>query len=56
MTVTPENISKFRIAIDSFSPGGGTNIANGMHMAFCVLKHRQYKNSITGVFLLTGKV
>jgi hypothetical protein len=54
MRVTPENTPKFRIAIHSIQARGGTNIENGMHMAFSVLKHRRFKNPVAAIFLLSG--
>ena len=54
MRVTPENIVKFRTAIHSIQARGGTNIENGMHMAFSCIRHRRYRNPITAVFLLSG--
>lgn len=54
MRVTPSNTEKFRIAIHSLVEQGGTNIENGMHMAFSILKHRRYVNGVTAIFLLSG--
>jgi Mg-chelatase subunit ChlD len=54
MNVTPENLPKFRIAIHSIQARGGTDIENGMHMAFSVLRHRKYKNPVCAIFLLSG--
>lgn len=56
MRVTQQNKEKFRIAIHAIHAKGGTDIENGMHMAFAMLKHRRYKNSVTGIFLLSGIV
>lgn len=49
-------MDKFRIAIHALQARGGTNIENGMHMAFSVLKHRRYINSVSAIFLLSGKL
>lgn len=54
MRVTAPNKFKFLIAINSIQARGGTNIENGMHMAFSVLRHRRYKNPVAAIFLLSG--
>lgn len=54
MRVTEENIPKFRIAVQALQARGGTNIENGMHMAFSVIKHRRFINNVTAIFLLSG--
>jgi len=56
MRVTAPNKFKFLIAIDSIQARGGTNIENGMHMAFSVLRHRRYKNPVAAIFLLSDGV
>lgn len=53
MRVTEENKSKFKIAIHCIQAQGGTDIENGMRMAFSTIKHRRYANPVTAVFLLS---
>lgn len=53
MRVTPDNIEKFKIAINSIYAKGGTDIGNAMRMALSVLKHRKYKNPVAAILLLS---
>ncbi|EGR30036.1 von willebrand factor type a domain protein [Ichthyophthirius multifiliis] len=39
--------------IEKLTGKGSTNINNGMHLAFEVLKQRKYKNAVSSIFLLS---
>ncbi|EAR92938.2 von willebrand factor type A domain protein (macronuclear) [Tetrahymena thermophila SB210] len=48
-----DNIKSIKNEINRLVAKGGTNICQGMQLAFDVLKQRRYKNPITSVFLLS---
>ncbi|KAL4451096.1 hypothetical protein ABPG74_021418 [Tetrahymena malaccensis] len=48
-----DNINSIKGEINRLVAKGGTNICQGMQLAFDVLKQRRYKNPITSVFLLS---
>eukprot|EP00330_Aristerostoma_sp_ATCC50986_P000729 CAMPEP_0114585542 /NCGR_PEP_ID=MMETSP0125-20121206/9051_1 /TAXON_ID=485358 ORGANISM="Aristerostoma sp., Strain ATCC 50986" /NCGR_SAMPLE_ID=MMETSP0125 /ASSEMBLY_ACC=CAM_ASM_000245 /LENGTH=298 /DNA_ID=CAMNT_0001780655 /DNA_START=134 /DNA_END=1027 /DNA_ORIENTATION=- len=53
MRMTSENKQKTLSVINSINAGGGTNISQGMGVAYDVLDHRKYVNSVSGIFLLS---
>ncbi len=53
LRVSKENFEVFKSNISLLQDRGGTNIANGMDMAFRVLRERKYSNPVSGIFLLT---
>ncbi|KAL4490928.1 hypothetical protein ABPG72_008664 [Tetrahymena utriculariae] len=48
-----DNVNIIKGEINRLVAKGGTNICQGMQLAFDVLKQRRYKNPITSVFLLS---
>ena len=51
--VSKDNLDFLKEKIQNISAKGGTNINEGMEIAFDILKQRKMKNKITSIFLLS---
>lgn len=53
LTVDQQNKMRLNQIIGGLKADGGTSITKGMDVAFKILKERRYRNSVSGIFLLT---